>query len=87
MHELDNSLQAQLHDLGYVHAVTEEIRRVAAALAVNPLDEEASTSLWLLVFVEASAARAALSRASALDVTVSVPDCATSDPTTEAGIR
>ncbi|RZL71198.1 MAG: hypothetical protein EOP32_40395, partial [Rhodococcus sp. (in: high G+C Gram-positive bacteria)] len=69
------------------HAVTEEIRRVAAALAVNPLDEEASTSLWLLVFVEAPAARAALSRASAFDIADSVPDCTTSDPTTEAGIR
>ncbi len=87
MHELDNSLQAQLHDLGYVHAVIEEIRRVAAALAVNPLDEEASTSLWLLVFVEAPAARAALSRASAFDIADSVPDCRTSDPTTEVGIR
>ncbi|GCE38032.1 hypothetical protein Rhow_000916 [Rhodococcus wratislaviensis] len=87
MHELDNSIQAQLHDLGYVHAVTAEIRRVAAALAVNPLDEEASTSLWLLVFIEAPAARAALSRACALDIADSVPDCTTSDPTTEAGIR
>ncbi|MFC9356469.1 hypothetical protein ACFTZB_07775 [Rhodococcus sp. NPDC057014] len=87
MHELDNSLQAQLHDLGYVHAVTEEIRRVAAALAVNPLDEEASTSLWLLVFVGAPAARAALSRACALDIADSVPACTSPDPTTEAGIR
>ncbi|MGW4334942.1 hypothetical protein ACWEK5_19245 [Rhodococcus koreensis] len=87
MHELDNSLRAQLHDLGYVHAVTEEIRRVAAALAVNPLDEEASTSLWLLVFVEAPAARAALSRVSAFDIVDSVHACTTSDPTTEAGIR
>lgn len=54
---------------------------------MNPLDEEANTSLWLLVFVEAPAARAALSRASAFDIADSVPDCRTSDPTTEAGIR
>lgn len=84
---MHDSMQALLHDLGYAHAIAEEIRRVAAALTRNPFDEDASAALSLLVFAEVPAARAALARAMSADISDGESDHDSSEQPSEAGIR
>ncbi|MFH5207881.1 hypothetical protein [Antrihabitans spumae] len=66
MFAFEVSPAALMRDLGYVHGVGEQIRAAAADVVESPLDEDAGNALWLLLMVEAAAARAVLARVETL---------------------
>lgn len=64
MAEHDPTMRKQFRDVATAHTVGERIRKAAASLAVDPLDEVAATELGLMLTIEAPVARAAAGRLS-----------------------
>lgn len=88
MTAFDISPAALMRDLGYVHSVGEQIRAAAADVVQQPLDEDAGNALWLLLMVEAAAARAVLARVETLQHVLPDEDDARKSVTmTEAGTQ